>query len=389
MDMFGASDMVYDEDDAQERAENIAPQEERPALLPPALNTLCLGHEANEKLFLDLWTAGRLPHAMIFAGPRGVGKTTMAYRLARFLLMQRANEAQDSLFGDAESALPPGTLDVDTHDPNFSRIAANSHADFRYFDSSFNEKKDQKTIGVEVVRLIEPALRQKAVYGGWRVMILRDADMMTRNAQNALLKIFEEPPPQVLMILIVNRLGAMIPTIRSRARVLQFNPLGQLVMERLLQKGGILPQSAAERGLLLHLAQGSIGRAMMLSEGGGLATLQRLTCLLDEDSFPNWPQIHHWMQEIGERGAEAEKEYAQFQDMVLVVLDTLITAKARGNIKALEVFRCARLGAMAEGESLERLLERQGEIKTLFERTEFSNLDRREAVRGVFHVLSQ
>ena len=179
MSLFG-DDVIFDDDDLEERADS-AEQDDGPArlsnaggkLAPPSHNTLMFGHEKQEKLFLDLFEKGTLPHAMIFSGPQGIGKTTMAYRLARFLLKHgKGEEEQDSLF--AAQPLKFTSLEVESGDPVSMRVASGGHPDFRCIERAFDTDKGKRdsALKVETLRKIEPFLRMKSSDGGWRVVIV-------------------------------------------------------------------------------------------------------------------------------------------------------------------------------------------------------------------------
>src|SRR5260370_1024499 len=105
--------------------------------------------------------------------------------------------------------------------------------------------------------------------GGWRVVIVDGADMMNRNAANALLKILEEPPQKALLLLVSDNPGRLLPTIRSRCRILALKPLAEAEVGEALAR--YRPDIAAgDRAALAQLAEGSIGRGVDLAAAGGL-----------------------------------------------------------------------------------------------------------------------
>ena len=200
MSLFGDEELLV-EDDPAPVVEHHDPEK----LNDPQSMSFCLGHEAQEKLFLDLFEQNAMPHAMIFSGSKGIGKSTMAFRLARFLFKYgHKNQEEESLFGGEELGQNFTSLDIPDHDPVFSRVASGGHADFLHIRRHYDATKGKldATLKVEALRTIEPFLRKTSSDGGWRVVIVDDADTMNRNAQNAILKILEEPPQNVLIILI-------------------------------------------------------------------------------------------------------------------------------------------------------------------------------------------
>ena len=220
------------------------------------------GHEAAEAMLVAEATTGRLHHAWLIAGPMGIGKATLAFRFARWLLAGR-----------------PGTrLDVADTGPVSRRVAAGTHADLLAIGRSFDEKRQRHRteIVADDVRPIGDFLRRTAAEGGWRVVILDDADLLNRHAANALLKILEEPPPRTVLLLVSSSPGRLLPTIRSRCRLLRLAPLDPAQMMLALQR--LLPEeSEADRSLLAELAHGAPGRAVELAreDGIGLAKLAR------------------------------------------------------------------------------------------------------------------
>src|SRR5690348_3108255 len=115
--------------------------------LPPRANPELIGHEAAEAALLDMHAAGRLPHALLICGPRGIGKATFAYRLARFLFVQAEEAAASSrsggLFGDAApaAAAAPSMLHVPPEHPAFRRVAAAGHADLMTVERGIDIKR--------------------------------------------------------------------------------------------------------------------------------------------------------------------------------------------------------------------------------------------------------
>lgn len=376
-DMFEDDELL---DDAEEGASSYAPAT---LLKPPAENTDLFGHESHEKILLNLFNEGKLPHALIFAGPMGVGKTTAAFRLARFLLKHgNADDNQDSLFGDAPEK--PTSLAVSAEDAVSHRVASSGHPDLRFFERPLNDKGNKKTVvDVDTVRKIAPFLRMSSSDGGWRVVILDEADLMNKAAQNAILKILEEPPPKAILVLICNRLGAMLPTIRSRCRTFHFSPLAPDILQSLMKRAA--PEATSgELKLLAELADGSMGRALTLHEEKGANTLNTIIGFLEQFPAFDWSKLHPWADTLS-RGDE--KAYQGFTYIMEWVVQSLTRAKAVGRQTLPEILKTEALQALEDHYSLGQWIEICEKVNAHFTATEQGNLDKRQAVMGAFAII--
>ncbi len=375
-------DMFEDDDDYLDAGDDIggAASSAAEGLLPPRESTLILGMDAQEKLLLSLYNQGTLPHALIFAGQAGVGKATMAFRLARFLLKYSAGaDDQGGLFGDAPP--PPVSMDVAADDPVFRKVASGGHPDLRTI-----ERPEGKTgVDIDSVREIAPFLRKTTADGGWRIVIVDEADTMTRAAQNAILKILEEPPPRALLILICNRLGAMIPTIRSRCRTFHFAPLVPHDLSDLLRRAAPeVPES--ERLLLSALSDGSAGGALALLEEGGVNSLRTVIAQLENWPDWNWTIIHPMADNLSRK--EAEKSYRAFVAAFDWTVRHFVRARATNDMAGLpEILSADALKPLLSHYSLEQWIVLCEKLREHFTGIDTGNLDRRHGVIGAFAIL--
>lgn len=395
MNLFDENDIVYDDDDERDESsdffsssdsvnfdENPFPSEK--------LNPSCIGHEEQERLFLELFEKNALPHAMIFSGLQGIGKTTMAFVLARFLLKhgKDQDDNQDALFGTMEMKPDISTLAIDPKDPVFSRIASGGHADllhiFRDVDSTSG--KVSASLKVESLRRIEPFLRKTSSEGGWRIVLIEDADTMNNAAQNAILKILEEPPKKVLIILVTHRIGKLIPTIRSRSRLIQFKPLSTENISQLLSKK-ITGLSSLQLKALSDISGGSIGHALRTIEDNGMESLTQILGLLEQSPNWNWKAIHELSATLS--APAQDKSYRIFTEIMQWIFRQMLFLKARGENTLPEYLQNQALENILRQSSLQKLAEICDNLKNHFERTDYANLDRRDAVRGSFLVISQ
>lgn len=224
------------------------------------------GQQTAETAFLDAWSRHRLHHAWLLRGPRGVGKATLAYRIAHALLIH----------GD----YAPATLDTDPDHVVSRRILAQSEPRLLALRRPADPKTGRlkRDLTVDEMRRLTPFFGLSAADGGWRVVVVDAADDMNVSAANALLKTLEEPPPRVALLLVAHAPGALPPTIRSRCRTLDLRPLAAEDMGRALAAGGA--DAGAETGALAALSGGSPGAALRLAQGGGAAIYARLARML-------------------------------------------------------------------------------------------------------------
>ena len=227
-----------------------------------------VGHLGAARALASDVAAGRLHHAWILAGPRGIGKATLAFRFVRYLL------AGQSGFLPEEAEAAPLHLTAD--DPVFRRVASGGHADLRTVEPAGARGE----IRVAAVRDAIRFLRLTPGESVWRALIVDGADSMNPNAQNAALKVLEEPPPNVVILLVTHRPSLLLPTVRSRCRILRLAPLDRPAFDEAL--ADIEPELDAEaRERLYAVSGGSPGAALELEQLGGRALKEAVDALLD------------------------------------------------------------------------------------------------------------
>ena len=249
------------------------PEADRAEGAPHPRRTLRLhGQDAAEAAFLTAWASGRLPHAWLLAGPKGVGKATLAWRIARALLA-----SEPGMIGET----PPDSLHMDPDHPVFRRTASLGEGRLRLLRRGWDDKarRLRTQITAEDARALKELFEYSAADGGWRVAIVDSVDEANPQAANALLKLIEEPPPRSLFLLVSHAPSRLLPTIRSRCRRLTLGPLAPealtaAVAEARAAEGETdpLPDAAA----LAALAEGSAGAALRLTAQDGPALYARL-----------------------------------------------------------------------------------------------------------------
>lgn len=268
----------------------------------PRETSVLFGQAGAEAAFLDAFNSGRMHHGWLLTGPRGVGKATLAWRIARFLLAQPVPDKGGLL---AASAPPPPAenLDVPASHPVAQRIAALSEPGLMLIRRSPDEKgRMRNVIAVEDVRKLRGFFGLSATEGGRRVVIVDCADEMNPNAANALLKLLEEPPKGATLLLVSHQPSSLLPTIRSRCRALRLASLGPQDMAAALAATGCpLPDDTAA---LTALAGGSVGEAIRLAQLDGAALYAALLGLFDPPPQVNRSRALALAEKLGARGAD-------------------------------------------------------------------------------------
>lgn len=374
-------DDLIDEEDLREGGLLMADS----GLSPPRKSDFLVGYDNMENDLLRQIENGTLPHALIFAGPEGIGKSTFAYRMIRYLLKHgKENSADGGLFGDDLPAEKPQNFEIPADDPVFSKVASGGHSDLMTVERAYDEKKQRfkGNVDVDSVRKITPFMRMTASQGGWRIVLVDDADTMNRNAQNAVLKILEEPPAHALIILVCHRAGAMIPTIRSRARLINFAPLGKEDFTAVLRREhAALPMDDIE--ILHNISGGSAGRALQIHDEGGLESIDKIMGLLYGWPEWQWSQIHLLADSLSRPGQE--DSLRAFQEVFLWVMNSTLRAKARGEMPPAPLNNDA-IRNITDHYTLNQLIEITGNLQAHFDKVQASNLDKRHAVLGAFSI---
>lgn len=249
-----------------------------------------IGHDAAMREIQAAFLSGRMHHAWLLCGIEGIGKATLAKHIAQFVLANGAGE-----LGRTDPSHRAAKL-----------VIAETHPDLLIVRRPRDEKTGEvrNIIPVDEALKIAMFLHKTATFGGWRVVIIDEAHTLNRNGQNAILKIIEEPPTRTLILLTVTTPGIMLPTIRSRCRVLQLAPLDAPHMQQILHHAA-LQMSVSDRETLIDLSGGSIGFALKILRSETLPLYREMLAILDGLPQLDMARLHKMADQIA-RKADAE-----------------------------------------------------------------------------------
>lgn len=317
-----------------------------------------IGHEEAQAMVRSAWDAGRLPHALLIGGAEGIGKATLAYAIARFVL--------------SGGAAPAHSIAVDPAHPTARQVAALSHPDLLVLRRTPNDAgKLPSMIPAETVRRVRSFFGSTAALGGWRVCVVDTLDEMNAQGANALLKTLEEPPNRALFLLVSHAPGRLLPTIRSRCRMVPLRALsdGQVV-EALETLSASLPGLDRSRFTeAAAAAGGSVREALGLLEGDGLAVRNATTVLLDALPDVDPKSLHTLGEKLaGDRGGAL--------DAFVGTVEAWISDHATGRRQTARV-RLARLPEVWE------------KVRRAAVDADVYNLDRKTLVFRIFASLNE
>lgn len=270
--------------------------------------------------------SGRPPHGWLLAGEPGIGKATLAYRIARYLLRYGATDA-----GPADLYVGP---EVSTS----RRIEAQAHPGLLVLKRPWDEKnKRLKTvITVDEIRRLGEFFGLKSASGDWRVAIIDSADELHDESANALLKNLEEPPAHSLVILIGHAPGRLLPTIRSRVMRLDLKPLDENLLDELLAR--MAPNlESDERSMLARFADGSLGLALQLAGEEGAQLARDAEALFAIGAAPDWLSVLKLAERTGRRSNELE-QYGEFLTQVVSRRIRALAEAGLGEGRAVELW---------------------------------------------------
>jgi DNA polymerase III subunit delta' len=329
----------------------------------PRETTDLFGHREAETALLNAYRSGRIPHAWLIGGAQGIGKATLAYRMARFVLAH-----PDPLAASVQRA---DNLNVDANDPAARRIVAGAHGGLLVLQRTANDKGVMRTvITVDETRETISFFGSTAAADGWRVCIVDTVDELNPNAANALLKTLEEPPRQSLFLLISHAPGRVLPTILSRCRRLPLRPLATAdVIQAVSRATGLADQDPAVIEAV-EAAEGSVARALTLLGGDAVKLHHKTAAMLATLPRVDPRELHA----LGDAlGGSDKVALATFVDSI----DRWVGARMRTEDPNTDLPRLARLAEVWE------------KINRAARDTAEYNLERKPLVFSVFGMLAE
>ena len=325
---------------------------------------MLLGNESARDALAAAMASGALHHAWLIAGPEGVGKGAFA-RAAAARMLAEAAEPQK---------LSPG-WDVPETTQTAHLIAAGAHPDYRELvrlpkDAAKPDEALARSITIAQVRSLQPLFATKPSLSERRVIVIDSIDDLERGGANALLKNLEEPPAGTIFLLVSHAPGQLLPTIRSRCRLLRFEPLGDEQVARILRSE--LPEvSASEIDALVRAGEGSPGRALGFA-GLDIAALESDMAALADTGDPSTAVRSRLARLLGAKAAQPR--YEAFLDRSpSFIAERARTRSGEGLRTALDAYAAAReLAGAATGLSLDAgatVFEMSGLIARLSPRT--------------------
>ena len=300
----------------------------------PRETRVLFGHGEAEHDLARAFADGRMHHAWLIAGREGIGKATLAYRLTRYVLARPQDRDRNGLeIGEETTAA--------------RQVRALSHPGLLVLRRPWDvrAKRFAASILIDEVRRLRSFLGLTAADNAWRVVIVDAADELNINAANALLKSLEEPPARALFLLIASEPSRLLPTIRSRCRRLDLEPLSgadlRSACEAALAASEMEAPVAAHWPLLERLAQGSARNALQLASSGGLELYERIAAIFASLPSLDWPAAHALSDQLGV--AAQEQRFEAFYTLFLDFLAHIIRVRAGGPADAPERALAQRL----------------------------------------------
>lgn len=333
----------------------------------PLENPVLAGHgDVLDHLALH-YASGRMHHAWLMTGPRGIGKATMAARFAAHV------------FRNPDPATAPGTyLSVGPDDVTERRIASGAHPNLLHLRRPWDDQRKRwKTrLSVDEIRRLNHFFATTPGQNTSRIVIVDTTDDLNTQAANALLKNLEEPPPRTLFFVLAHSAKGLLATIRSRCQKLAMRPLADEALFQALDALGVATDiTEKDRPLIASLSGGSVRRAIILINSGGAELHRQFTRLIDGIARPDWDGIHKLASELSL--ARNEDRYRLLLDIVNTHVSQLVRSRdgVSGNQGP------APVSTLARNVEVWEKTRRSAALADAY------NLDRKQVVLNLFQAL--
>ncbi|MDD3181504.1 MAG: DNA polymerase III subunit delta' [Alphaproteobacteria bacterium] len=334
----------------------------------PNQSLAVIGHEAAKRQIEAAYASGRMHHAWLITGEAGIGKATFAMHIAHMILSGGENK-----FGRFNPEHQAARL-----------IMSEAHPDLfvlrRPYDDKARRFKD--VIPVEDARKLGPFLSMTASYGHGRVALIDEAHTLNRNGQNAILKMIEEPPTGATILLTATTVGALLPTIRSRCRVLKLDPLSNSELDVVLARLSIDVPEDQPKDKLYQAAHGSIGRALSLIQTNVLPLYQEILTILTAMPTLDLVRVHKLADGIGRK--DESETYLALTSLVVDTLREAVLCAAQGKSDPTGL-----AVKMAGSGRLDKALDIWDNTRQTFAMTESASLDRKLALINALSAISR
>ncbi|MEP1206401.1 MAG: DNA polymerase III subunit delta' [Rhizobiaceae bacterium] len=327
----------------------------------PSKCTILSGHDSALEQMFENYRSGRMHHAWLLSGPRGIGKASMAMMWAKFLFSYP--DRRD--LPPPPAQFDPGSIGEDIH----RQVAQGAHPQLLHLTRPWDEKtKRFKTqLSVEEIRRTQHFYGMTAGAGGWRVTIVDSIDDMNASAANALLKILEEPPKKSLFFVLSHATGRPLATIKSRCQQLTLQPLSDDQNLAVINRLGV-QASDADKQKAVELSEGSVRRTIQLLESTVMKDFSVFESLMKRQATGDggdWKAVHKIADSLSRRGQE--EAYGLFKDLVT----GWIGAQVRSNQQV----------ALSELAGWAELWDKANRSSTL---AEAFNLDKKQVILSLF-----
>jgi DNA polymerase-3 subunit delta' len=342
---------------------------------PPEAQGAWYGAPEAEATLLDAYRGGRMHHAWLLGGPKGIGKATLACRFARFAFAHPDPRAAE-VAAATDLSVPPDH-------PAFRRVAGRAHPNLLALERPWDEKNKRykSELTVDEIRRTVAFFGSTSGEGGWRIAIVDPADEMNANAANALLKVLEEPPTRSLFFVVCHAPGRLLPTIRSRCRRLDLAPLPEATIAAAIRKNpGGEGFDDGDIDLAAALAEGSLRRAILLLQEEGIDTYRAFARFAAAAPDFDVQAMHALAERVSRRGAD--DAWAGFLDTVRAWLGRRVTGMPEPGREAAPAAALAAVPLARWAEVWEKVNDSSAEAEEL-------NLDRKQVVLSILMTLGR